>query len=261
MQLNDAMEQNFSLSTMQEYQPLTLRKALIMAGGFGSRLKEMTKDTPKPMLPLQGRPILEYAIELCKMHGITDISISVHYLGDKIKEYFGDGSSHNVKITYVEEKEPLGTAGALRLHKDWLNKPFLMCNADELKDIDLFAMLRQHALTGAVATIALTRVDDPSQYGVVEPEGIKIKRFVEKPKIGEAPSNLINAGLYILNPEVIPMVPRGFCMMEKEIFPRLAQQGKLFGFAFNGQWFDTGTLERYMNAERNWRSFNSTTRY
>lgn len=236
-------------------QPLQLRKALIMAGGFGSRMKELTKDKPKPMLELQGRPILGYSIELCKMHGINDIAISVHYFGHLIKQHFEGGSRFGVRINYVDEKEPLGTAGALRLHRNWLTEPFMMCNADELKDIDIHSMYRQHLRTKAAATIALTRVDDPSQYGVVELEGNKIKKFVEKPRKEEAPSSLINAGLYILNPEVIDLIPDGFCMMEKWVFPLLAQQGRLYGFEFKGQWFDTGTIERYANAERNWKGF------
>ena len=232
-----------------------LRKALVMAGGFGSRMKELTKKTPKPMLQLRGAPILDYSIELCRLHGIDEISISIFYHGEQIKQHYNDGSRHGIKISYVEEPEPLGTAGALKLHKKWLDEPFMMCNADELKDIDLHDMFRQHVQTGAAATIALTQVEDPSQYGVVEMEGDKITRFVEKPQKGDAPSNLINAGLYIINPEVIGIIPPGFCMMEKEIFPKLAEQGKLYGFIFSGQWFDTGTPERLLYAERFWRGF------
>jgi NDP-sugar pyrophosphorylase family protein len=239
---------------MTTYKPL--RKAVVMAGGFGTRMKELTKDTPKPMLPLKGKPILEYTIDMCKRYGITDIAISVHYLGHKIKEYFGDGSRFGVNIIYFEEPEPLGTAGVLRLYKEWLNEPFLMCNADELKDVNLHAMYEQHVKSGAWASDALTRVEDPSQYGVVElTESNKIVRFVEKPKREEAPSNLINAGLYIIDPAVVNMVPQGFCMIEKDIFPKLAEQGKLRGFVFEGQWYDTGTPERYSGAENGWRGF------
>lgn len=249
---NKVKNMSESMAVLQSRQ---LRKALIMAGGFGSRMGEITRYIPKPMLPLQGKPILEYAIELCKLHDMTDISISIFHLGDRVKEYFRDGNFHDVKISYVEEKEPLGTAGAIRLHKDWLDEPFMMCNADELKDIDLHSMYKQHVETGALATIALTKVKDPSQYGVVELEGSRIKRFIEKPKREEAPSNLINAGLYILNPEIVSMIPEGYCMIEKDIFPKLAEQGKLHGFVFEGQWFDTGTMERYNDAERNWNGY------
>jgi len=235
--------------------PLQLRKALIMAGGFGTRMKGLTENTPKPMLPLQGKPILEYSIDMCKRYGITDIAISIHFFGEKIKQHFGDGKKFGVNIVYVEEEVPLGTGGALRLHKDWLDEPFMMCNADELKDINLDDMYKKHVASKALATIALTKVEDPSQYGVVELQGNKIIRFVEKPKKEEAPSNFINAGLYIIEPEAIKLIPQGFCMVEKNLFPNLASDGKLNGYRFSGQWFDTGTPERYVFAEKNWHGF------
>jgi mannose-1-phosphate guanylyltransferase len=233
-----------------------LRKALILAGGFGTRMKEFTKTTPKPMLPLQGKPILEYTIDLCKRYGVTDIMISIHYLPEQIKNYFGDGSRFGVQIQYVYEAEPLGTAGALRLIKAWANEPFVMCNADELKDVNLHEMYAQHIATGALATDALTTVEDPSQYGVVDLDArARILRFVEKPKREEAPSNLINAGLYILDPAVVERVGEGYCMIEKDIFPQLAAEGFMYGFPFRGQWFDTGTPERYAFASEQWQGF------
>src|SRR3989344_2343544 len=119
---------------------MQLKKAVILAGGFSSRLKELTKITPKPMLVLQDTKLFEYAIDLCRRYGITEIAISVHYLKEQIINYFGDGRKFGVKISYIEEEIPLGTAGAMRLAKDWLKEPFLMCNADELKDINLQKM-------------------------------------------------------------------------------------------------------------------------
>ncbi|MBI2546151.1 nucleotidyltransferase family protein [Candidatus Woesearchaeota archaeon] len=237
-----------------------LRKALVMAGGFGTRMKDLTKDMPKPMLKLQEKPILDYSIELCKRYGINDISLSIFYMGEKIRKHYGNGSKHGISIRYVEEKEPLGTAGAMRLHKRWLSEPFLMCNADELKDINLQLMYEQHVKTGAAATIALTEVEDPSQYGVVALDGKRIAFFVEKPKKEEAPSNLINAGLYIINPDVIKLVPPGYCMIERHIFPLLAEHGMLYGFPFKGQWFDTGTPERYAHAGSSWQGFKEPVR-
>ena len=235
--------------------PNSLRKALIMAGGFGTRMKELTKDTPKPMLLLQEKPILEYSIDLCKRYGIRDIAISIYHFGDKIKQYFGDGSKFGVNIVYVEEMMPLGTGGALRLFEHWLNEPFMMCNADELKDINLDEMYKHHMMSNASVTIALTKVEDPSQYGVVDLQENKILRFVEKPKKEEAPSNYINAGLYIFEPEAIKLIPDGFTMVEKDLFPKLASIGKLSGYKFKGQWFDTGTRERYEDAKTNWQGF------
>jgi len=233
----------------------SLKKALIMAGGFGTRMKGLTEHMPKPMLLLQGKPILEYSIDLCKKFGIFDIAISIYHFGDKIKQYFGDGSKFGVNIVYVEEKEPLGTGGALKLFQEWLTEPFMMCNADELKDINLYEMYKQHKLSKALATIALTEVEDPTQYGVVDLNENMIIKFVEKPKKEYAPSNFINAGLYILEPDAIKLIPSGFTMVEKDLFPILAKYGELNGFKFSGQWFDTGTPERYALAEVSWQGF------
>lgn len=232
-----------------------IKKALVLAGGFGTRMKDLTKDTPKPMLPLHGKPILEYTIDLCRRYGIKEIGISIHFHGDKIKAYFGNGDRFGVRITYLEEEVPSGTGGVLRLHKQWFDQTFLMCNADELKDVNLAAMYRQHTAKKALATIALTEVEDPSQYGVVELRNELILRFVEKPAREDAPSNFINAGLYILEPECINLLPEGACMVEKDLFPKLALQGRLYGHAFKGQWFDTGTPDRYNYANENWEGF------
>jgi NDP-sugar pyrophosphorylase family protein len=227
-----------------------LRKAFILAGGKGTRLRPITHEIPKPMILINGRPILEYSIDMLKRYDVRDIMISVGYKGEKIKEYFGDGSKFGVKITYVEEKEPLGTGGPLRLVKHFLNETFVMMNADELKDIDLHDMYAFHKAQGGLATIALTTVNDPSMYGVAKLNGNKIVQFVEKPKPGEAPSNLINAGLYILEPQVVDMVPNrlGEVKIETEVFPKIAKMGKLFGYPFSGYWSDLGTLERYEKA-------------
>jgi NDP-sugar pyrophosphorylase family protein len=229
----------------------TIRKALILAGGKGTRFKPITDEIPKPMIPLQGKPIIQHTIDLLKKYGIREIYISVGYKADKFKEYFGDGSKFGVKINYIEETEPMGTAGPLKLAKEYLNETFVMCNADELKDIDLIDMCLFHKENGAKATIALTTVNDPSAYGVAKMQGAKILEFIEKP--ANPPSNLINAGLYILEPEVIDMVPEGFCMVEKQIFPNIAQDQKLYGYHFTGQWYDTGNLERYAKALKEWK--------
>lgn len=234
---------------------MQLNKALIAAGGFGTRMNELTRNVPKPMLPLQGKPILEYSINLCVRHGIRDIAISVLYLSNVIKSHFGNGEKFGVNLSYIEEPEPLGTAGALRLAKHLFDEPFMMCNADELKDINLDSMFRHHLFSNAAATIALTKVKDTSQYGVAELNGDRIVKFVEKPALGEAPSNFINAGLYILDPNVIDYIPKGYAMIEKEVFPNLAAEGKLYGYKFSGQWFDTGTKERYLLAEKMWKGF------
>jgi mannose-1-phosphate guanylyltransferase len=249
------MQSNSLMNELPEFEFKPLRKALIMAGGFGTRMNALTKNMPKPMLPVQGKPILDYSIELCKKYGISEIAISIFHFGDQIKKHYGKGEVYGVNINYVEEPQAMGTAGALKLHKEWLDEDFMMCNADDLKDIDLNEMYEQHIKTGALATIALTRVEDPSKYGVVKMAGQRIVSFVEKPKLEDAPSNLVNSGLYIISPKVVEMVPVGFCMVEKNIFPKLAEMGLLFGFEFKGQWVDTGTEETYNAAQTIWKGF------
>jgi mannose-1-phosphate guanylyltransferase len=228
------------------------KKALILAGGKGTRLRPITKEIPKPLVPLHDKPIMQHTLELFKKYGINEIIISIGYKGDKIKEYFGNGKRFGVTITYIEETEPLGTAGPLNLARPYLTDTFVMCNADELKNIDLHEMYMFHKENNAAATIALTTVADPSQYGVAKLTGNKILEFIEKPPQGTAPSNLINAGLYILEPSVLDYVQKGASSIERNVFPQIAHASKLFGFPFSGQWFDTGTLERYEEAMEKW---------
>jgi mannose-1-phosphate guanylyltransferase len=230
------------------------KRAFILAGGQGTRLRPITKEIPKPMIPVQGKPVLEYTIELLKKHGIKQIIISVGYLGERIKEYFGNGSKFGVKIKYVEENEPLGTAGPLRLAKPHLRGNFIVCNGDELKDIDLHDMMNHHKERRSLVTMALTTVPETSKYGVVEIQGDKVQKFIEKPAPGTEHSNLINAGLYIMNMAVLDMIPEdGACMLERDIFPKIAEKGKLYGYPFSGQWYATDTHERYEEAIDNWR--------
>lgn len=228
-------------------------KAIILAGGAGTRLRPLTLNIPKALVDIQGKTMTEHLFDLFKRHGITEVVMTVGYLKDKIKNYYGDGSKFGMNISYIDEDEPLGTAGALRKIKHLLTEPFIVTNGDELKDIDIDNMLRLHRKENGHGTIALTKVDDPSKYGVARLEGNKILEFVEKPKKEEAPSKLINSGFYILEPEIIDIIPEGFAMFEKDIFPFLAREGKLTGFPFDGQWFDTGNYERLDNARKNWK--------
>ena len=227
-------------------------KAVILVGGKGTRLRPLTLNMPKCMIEVQGKTITEHLFDLFKKYGIRDIILSVGYMKEKAKEYYGDGSKFGVDITYMEEDEPLGTAGPLKLAKDYLKDSFIVTNGDELKTINIPRMFRLHKRKGALATIALTTVTDPTQYGVARVSGSRILEFVEKPKAEEAPSNLINSGFYIMEPEVIDMIPNGFSMLEKDVFPKLAKEGRLRGFLSEGQWFDIGTLERYEIAKKKW---------
>ena len=227
--------------------------AIILAGGVGTRLQPITFEIPKPLVLVHDRTLLEHQFDLFKKHGIKNIIISIGYKGDKIKHAIGDGRRFGVNVTYVEETKALGTAGPLKLAKPFITGTFVTENSDELKEIDLHDMYLFHKENKATVTIALTTVDNPSAYGVAKMQGGKILEFVEKPKKDEAPSNLINSGLYMMEPEVLGYIGDGFSMLEKDVFPKLAQEGKLFGYPFSGQWYNTGTLELYENAIKGWK--------
>jgi mannose-1-phosphate guanylyltransferase len=229
--------------------------AVILAGGKGTHLKPLTDKTPRSMLEVNGKPILQYNIELCKKYGIKNIILSVGYMREQIMKYFGDGTKFDVHITYLEEKEPLGTAGALRLLKEQVTETFVLMNGDELKDVNLAKLYQAHMESNAKVTIALTTVEDPSVYGVALLDGNRIVRFVEKPKKEDAPSMLISAGLYLVEPAVIALVPEGHAMIEYDVFPKLAKEGVLYGYPISGQWYDTSTMELLQKASKQWKGF------
>lgn len=241
------------LLLMQALRAHVPRKAVILAGGKGTRLRPITYEIPKALIPVQGKTITEHLLDLFKKYGIKEVVIAIGYMKEKIKDYLGDGSKFGVNITYVEEKKPLGTAGPIKAAKRILTETFVASNGDELKNIDIPEMYKVHRENEALATVALTTVEDPSAYGVAKLDGSKILEFVEKPKREEAPSNLINAGFYILEPKIIDYIPNGFAMLERDVFPKLAKMGKLFGYPFSGQWYDTGSFERYEKALREWK--------
>lgn len=230
-----------------------VKTAFILAGGEGTRLRPLTYEIPKPLIPVHGKPLLEHTLELLRSHGIDDVVISLGYKADKIKNYFGDGSRYGMKFTYVVENEKLGTAGPLRLAKKHLKSSFLVVWADVLAQIDLSDFIRNHKDNGGLITIALTSVEDVSSFGVVSLKGNKIVGFVEKPKKEDAPSNLINAGLAICEPGVFKHLPdKKYVMFEKDIYPQLAKKGEVYGYPFEGQWFDTGTHEAYERVLKEW---------
>jgi len=241
------------LALMQSIGGNVPKTAVILAGGIGTRLQPITFEVPKPLLTVHDKTLLEHLFDLFKKHGIKNIILSIGYKGDKIKETIGNGRRFGVNVSYIEEAKALGTAGPLKLGKHFLNDTFMCSNADELKELDLMDMYLFHKEHKATATIALATVDDPSAYGVAKLQGNRILEFVEKPKKGQAPSNLINSGLYIFEPEVLDYIPDGFSMLEKDVFPKLAREGKLYGYPFSGQWYNTGTLELYEQAIKQWK--------
>lgn len=228
-------------------------KAVILVGGEGTRLRPLTFTIPKPMIPLANRPFLEHVVEYLKSHGIDDIILSMCYRPDVIERHFGDGRGFGVKLTYVIESSPLGTAGGVKNVEKHLDGTFFVFNGDVLTDLDLTAMLRAHRDRGAKATLGLTPVEDPTAYGLVEThDDLRVKAFVEKPTWDRVTTNLINAGTYILEPEVLDHVPPDtFYMFERGLFPFLLQKGDpVYGFPSDAYWIDVGTPEKYLTVHR-----------
>jgi mannose-1-phosphate guanylyltransferase/phosphomannomutase len=227
-------------------------KAVLMAGGSGTRLRPLTCDIPKPMVPMLNKPMAEHIINLLKRHGITDIIITLYYLPHVIQNYFGDGREFGVNITYaVEEKMPLGTAGCVKAIEDLLDETFVVISGDSLTDIDLQRALEFHRTRQSLATIVLTRVTNPLEFGVVitDEEG-RIQRFLEKPSMSEVFSDTINTGTYVLEPEVLKLLPAEKEVdFSKDLFPLLLQrQDPMFGYVADGYWEDVGNLQSYRQA-------------
>lgn len=225
-------------------------KAVILVGGQGTRLRPLTLGTPKPMVPLANMPFVSYVLEHLKKNGIEEIVFSMGYLPDGIKSYFGDGSAFGVKVTYVVEDRPLGTAGAVKNVAEHISDhDFMVLNGDILTDLDLRALIDFHQKKEAMGTIALTPVQDPTAYGLVRtgPAG-EVLGFLEKPSWDQIDTNLINAGIYVLKNEVLDMIPAGIeYSFERGVFPRLVGKG-LFGFGSECYWMDIGTPEKYLQA-------------
>ena len=226
--------------------------AVVLAGGQGTRLRPLTDQMPKALVPLQGSTLTEHVLRILRRHGVTDVALSVCYRAEDVRRHFG-GKWDSVALSYLVEERPRGTAGPLYIMERHV-RPFLVVNGDVLAEIDLTAMLRAHQRSGAVATVALTEVEDPSTFGAVQLDGERIVRFVEKPPRGQEPSKWVNAGYYVFSPEIFNCLPQQeFTMLEKDVFPALAAAGKLNGFRSKGQWFDTGTWESYRRAELEWK--------
>jgi len=226
-------------------------KAIILAGGLGTRLRPLTNETPKPLLLIKGKPIIEHAILNFKKHGILDIVLSVGFKADKIQAYFGDGSSFGVNISYCIEDEPLGTGGALKKATQGIDETFVAINGDNLADFDWTQALATHKKMGAKITLQLYPVEDVTKFGIARLNGNEIAEFIEKPSVEKAPSNLNNAGGYVAEPSALEILPEGFCMIEKDCFEKLAGTGALFAHTHSGQWYPTDTIEKYTIADEN----------
>jgi mannose-1-phosphate guanylyltransferase len=224
-------------------------KAVILVGGPGTRLQPLTFVTPKPILPVMNHPFLEHTIAHLKQFGINEIILAMSYLPDKIREYFGDGERFGIHLIYCVEKEPLGTAGAVKNAAMYLDTPFIVLNGDDVfLEMNVHEVLMFHRKKKAKATIFLTYVENPSAFGVVETSSDqRVRRFIEKPPPGTETTNWINAGGYILEPEILEYIPQGqHYMFEKGLFPALLEAKEpVFGYRYPGYWLDMGTPEKY----------------
>jgi mannose-1-phosphate guanylyltransferase/phosphomannomutase len=231
--------------------PERLMKAVIMAGGEGTRLRPQTSNLPKPMLPLVGRPMMEHIISLLRRHGITDIVVTVAFLPNAIRSYFGDGSELGVRMVYATEETPLGTAGSVRNARDELTERFLVISGDVLTDINLTSLIEFHEKNNALATLALCAVENPLEFGIViTREDGSIERFLEKPGWGQVFSDTINTGIYVLEPEIFDVIPEGRAVdFSSEVFPTVLEAGApLFGYVADRYWEDVGTTAAYLKA-------------
>src|SRR6186997_3679612 len=229
-------------------------RAILLAGGKGTRLRPLTLHTPKPIVPIFNRPFLRYQLDLLRLvPEIDEVILSLNYQPRRIEEMFGDGSDTGLGIRYVVEPAPLGTAGAVRYAGESLRESVVVFNGDVLTEIDLAAVIRMHRERQARATIVLTPVDNPSAYGLVETDGQNnIKRFIEKPKPEEITTNHINAGIYVLEPDTFDRIPSDVAWsVERSYFPSLIERNERFvAYIYNGYWIDVGTPEKYMQVHR-----------
>lgn len=228
-------------------------KAMILAAGVGSRLDPLTRNLPKPLVPIVNKPVMEHIVELLAQHEFTDIMVNLHYHGEMIKGYFGDGSKWGVSIQYSEEDQLWGDAGSVKRCERFFDGTFMVVGGDDLADIDLSRLVKQHKEHKALCTIGLSLVDDPAEYGIVlVNERGKITRFLEKPKGEVIFSNMANTGVYVFEPEIFEFIPHGTRYgFGNNVFPLLLEQKRRFyGYLTSSYWRDVGNLKQYMEAHR-----------
>ena len=224
--------------------------AIIISGGLGTRLRPLTDNTPKPLLPIKGKPTVQHIIENLKKHGVKQIIHSVGYKAQMIEDYF-KAKPLGISIKHIKEDEPLGTGGAIKLASIGLNGPFFLTWGDNLMDINWTELHKTHLKNNSQITMALTPREDVENFGVAKLQGEKIISFIEKPKRELAPSNLINAGAFVIDPVCLKILPEGRSSIEMDCFEKLAPLGKISAYIHQGQWFPTDTLEKYSLACQN----------
>jgi len=228
-------------------------KAVILVGGQATRLRPLTTNTPKAIVPVLDTPFLEHVFGHLHRHGVSEIVLAQHHLAGPIEDYLGNGSRFGITITYVIEEEARGTAGAVKNVEKYLDDTFLVLNGDVFIDLDITAMVDLHRQHGAVATIALTPVEDPTAYGLIETDAeSRVTRFLEKPDWSEVTTNMINAGIYVLEWEVLTRIPpETKVSIERETFPMMVDGGQpVYACPSNGYWMDMGTPEKYLQLHR-----------
>ena len=224
-------------------------KAVVLVGGKGTRLRPLTCNRPKPIVPVLNRPLLQHTLRYLGGHGIETVVLAMNYMPDEVRETMGDGSRFGVKLEYVIEREPMGTSGGVRNAEHFLDEAFYVLNGDILTRIDLTEMMRRHRRARPAVSIALVPVEDPTIYGVAETDRTgMVTRFVEKPRRDQATSNLINAGIYIMEPRVLKYIPKGTAsMFEDLVFPGLLEAKEpVLGYPSDAYWIDIGTPEKYL---------------
>lgn len=226
--------------------------AVVLAGGEGTRLRPLTNDLPKPVLPVANRPFFEYMLDHLREAGVTRVIMALGYRAEPLIESFGDGSAYGLRIDYEVEQKPLGTSGAVRALLPELKETFLVLNGDCVTEIDIAAMVDQHVERREYATLAVHTVDDPSRYGVVVIDGIGyVNRFIEKPPGPRFPAHTVNSGVYALEPEMFNFIGDGFSMFEKDLFPTALMSGVEIGtFPWEGYFMDMGTPESFLQLNR-----------
>ena len=228
-------------------------RAVVLVGGFGTRLRPLTSDLPKQMLPIVDRPMIEHVVGHLAAHGVEEVVLSLGFLPDAFRDAYSDGRCAGIPLHYAVEPEPLDTAGAVRFAAEdaGIDEAFLVLNGDVLTDLAVDELIGFHRASGAEATVSLTPVDDPSRYGVVPTDADgRVTGFVEKPPAGAAPCNWINAGTYVFEPSVIDRIEPGRRVsVEREVFPAMADEGVLYGLRSEAYWVDTGTPETYLGVQ------------
>lgn len=234
-------------------------RAVVLVGGFGTRLRPLTNSVPKPMLPVGHVPIIERLVANLRRGGVTQVTLALGFKPEPFLAAFPDGLIGDVEVIYAVEPEPLDTAGAIRFAADFagIDDTFLVANGDILTDLDIASLVRFHRDNRSEATLHLTAVENPSAFGVIDLAGDgRVRRFVEKPAPGTEPSNLINAGTYVMEPSVLELIEPGQRVsVERDTFPKLVERGAVFAMATDDYWLDTGTVSLYLQANLDVLSF------